>query len=165
MKKSLTYFARVVVLFVGLAAIAICVILLPELAREEAVGRPAGAQDVTIPFLLGSYVLATPFFVALYQTHKLLTFIDNGKAFSQKSLKALQNIKVCAIIFSLLVILATTLGLIFSKMVDPNEDVTFMVPLGLVFTFVPTVIAVFVAVLQKLISDAMSLKDENDLIV
>ncbi len=165
MKKGLTYFAHAVVLFVGLAAVAICVILLPELAREDAVTRPAGTQDLTVPFLIGSYILATPFFVALYQTHKFLTLIDNGRAFSKQSLKALQNIKICAVMFSLLVVLATTFGLISSKMIDPSEDVTFMVPLGFVFTFVPAVIAVFVAVLQKLLSDAMSLKDENDLIV
>jgi hypothetical protein len=52
-----------------------------------------------------------------------------------------------------------------ARSLDPREDVTFMVTIGFVFTFVSSVIAVFVAVLQKLLSDAVALKSENDLIV
>jgi hypothetical protein len=165
MKIGLTLFARGVVLLVGLAAVAICVILLPELVREELVGKPASAATESSFFLGVAYLLAVPFFIALFQTHKLLNLLDNGKAFSRESIIALQNVKICAVVFAILVVLATIAGITYAKMMDPREDVTFMVPFGIVFTFLPTIIAVFVAVLQKLLVEAMSMKDENDLIV
>lgn len=163
-KSGLTIFARAVVLLVGLAAVAICVILLPELAREESVGKPFN-PFVLYGFFAAAYAIAIPFFIALYQTHKLLNYIDNGKAFSEKTIQALQTIKMSAVVFSIMVVIATSAAIAIAKIVDPSEDVTFIVPLGLVLTFVPVVIAVFVAVFQKLIFDAMEMKSENDLIV
>jgi hypothetical protein len=157
-----TLFARVVLYLVGTAALAVLFILLPELAREEAVGKPT---DLTVPFLAVASVLATPFFVALYQTHQLLHLIDKNQAFSNRSINALRNIKICAIAFSLLIIITVIAGISISRMADPGEDVTFMVTFGIIFTFVSSVIAVFVAVLQKLLTDAVALKSENDLIV
>lgn len=163
-KSGSTIFARGVVYLVGIAALLVCTILLPELAREEAVGKPANAY-LTNLFLVGAYVLSIPFFVALYQTLQLLNYIDGNKAFSNRSIKALQNIKICAVVFSALIIVAVIAGISLSRSVDPREDVTFMVTLGFIFTFVSSVIAVFVAVLQKLLTDAVALKSENDLIV
>ena len=39
------------------------------------------------------YVAAIPFFVALYQAFKLLSYIDKNQAFSELSVKALKKIK------------------------------------------------------------------------
>lgn len=164
MKRKSTLFARGVVYLVGIAALAVCAILLPELAREEAVGKPVNPY-MTFGFLGGAYVLAIPFFIALYQTLKLLHYIDENKAFSQQSIKVLQNIKICTIVFSVMVIVAVIAGLSVSRIIDPREDVTFMVTFGLIFIFVSSIITVFVAVLQKLLADAVVMKSENDLIV
>ena len=81
-------------------------------------------------------MLSTPFFVALYQALKFLTYIDKNKAFSNKSIKALRNIKICATIFSVLVVVALVVGISVAKNMDPNEDVTGFVTLGFVFTFI-----------------------------
>ena len=164
MKQGSTIFARAVIYLVGIAALAVLIILLPELAREEAVGKPFN-PFVTFGFFAVAYLLSVPFFVGLYQAHKLLQYIDKNKAFSHQSIKALQNIKICAIVFSVLIIFAVVAGIIIARSIDPREDVTFMVPLGFMFTFVSAVIAVFVAVLQKLLTDAVAMKSENDLIV
>ena len=161
MKKNSTIFARLVLYLVGIAALAVCVILLPELAREES----AGKSDVTIPFLTVSYILATPFFVALYQSHKLLNYIDRNKAFSAESIRALKNIKICAIVFGVLIVLGVITLLSVARIVNPKEDVTGFATLGFIFTFISSVIAVFVAVLQRLLADAVIMKSENDLIV
>jgi len=164
MKQASTLFAKIVVLLVGLAALTVCLILLPELAREEMVGKPKSA-DITLPFLTVSYIMATPFFVALYQTFKLLQNVDKNKAFTHESIKILQTIKICAIIFCLLVIVIIIGGAILLRITNPEEDAPPFFMLGFVLTFVSGVIAVFVALLQKLLAEAISLKSENDLIV
>jgi len=46
-----------------------------------------------------------------------------------------------------------------------QDDAPGLMAIGLVFTFAPCVIAVFAAVLQRLITSAIALKSENDLTV
>lgn len=164
MKKGSVTFARSIVYIVLFAALAVCFLLLPELVREEAVGKPINIP-LTIAFFALSYLIATPFFVAIFQTLKVLEYIEKKQAFSELTIKALQTIKNCTYIFNGLVVLAVSGGVTISKMIDPREDVTFMVTFGFIFVFVASVIAVFVAVLQKLLMDAVALKSENDLIV
>jgi hypothetical protein len=163
MKQSIA-FAKIVVYLLGLGALAVCAILLPELVREESVGKTPD-PILTYGFLGGAYVLSLLFFVALYQTLKLLTLFDTGKAFTPKAIKTIQNIKACAIVFSIMIVGAAVSGLALAKSVDPTEDVTFIITIGLVLTFVSSVIAIFVAVLKKLLTDAIAMKSENDLIV
>lgn len=164
MKHGLLLFAKAVVYLLILATIAVCFILLPELAREEAVGKPVNPY-VTYGFLTGAYILAIPFFVALFQTLNLLRAIEINQTLSKYSIKALQNINYCVFVFIVLLWIGIIAGISVSRTVDPREDITFMFTLGGMSLFVSSVIAVFVAVLQKLLTDAISLKSENDLIV
>jgi hypothetical protein len=164
MKRGTTIFARGVIFLVGIAAFSVLTILLPELVREESVGKPINPY-LTYSFFAGVYILSIPFFVSLYQTLKLLNYIDENKAFSNRSIKALRNIKICAIVFSAMIIIEVVAGISLSRSIDPREDITPFITLGLTFTLVPSVIAVFVAVLQRLLADAGALKSENDLIV
>lgn len=163
-KSGSTMFVRGVVYLVGIAALLVCFVLIPELVREESVGKPINPY-LTFAFFVGVYTLSIPFFAALHQTLKLLQYIDKNKAFSDQSIQALQNIKICAIVFSALIVVAVIAVIGLARSVDPREDVTGFVSLGLMFTFVSSVISVFVAVLQKLLADAVALKSENDLIV
>lgn len=164
MKQGPTLFARGIVYLMGFAALAVCLILLPELAREEAAANPGGTRQ-TIPFFVAAYVLTIPFFIALYQVLKLLRYIDEGTAFSAQAVYALKNIKTCAITFSALVVVATVGGISWAQVIDPTEDVTGFVTLGFIFTFISSVIATFAAVLQRLLRDAIAMKAENDLTV
>jgi hypothetical protein len=164
MKNGLTTFARAVVYLVGVAALCVCFILIPELVREEGVGKPFNPYLV-YSFFAGVYLLALPFFVALYQTLKLFNYIDKNKAFSHQSIKALQNIKICAIVFSVMIVVAVATGIGVARSIDPTEDVTGFITLGFIFTFIPSIIAVFVAVLQRVLAEAVAMKSENDLIV
>lgn len=163
-RSGSTVFARGVVYLVGAAALSVCFILLPELVREESVGKTPNLF-LTISFLGSGYILSLPFFVALHQTLKLLNYIDMNKTFSHQSIKALQNIKLCAVIFGVLIVLAVVAWLSIARSIDPSEDVTFIVTFGGIFTFVASILAVFVALLQKLLTEAVALKSENDLIV
>jgi hypothetical protein len=164
MKLHTTFFARIVVLLVTLAAFSICFVLLPELAREEMVGKPKSA-DITLPFLTTAYVLATPFFIALFHSFKLLQLIDKKRAFSEEAIRVLRNIKICAIVFGVLIFITFIGGGMLLRHLNPAEDAPPFFMFGFVLTFISIIFAVFVAVLQKLLRDAVALKSENDLIV
>lgn len=164
MKQGSTIFARIVVYLIGLAALAVCIILLPELVREEAVGKSPNPY-LGYSFLACAYALSIPFFVALYQAHKLLKYFEANKAFTPQSIMALRNIKICAMVFSVMITVAVIVGMSIARRMDPGEDVTFIATIGFIFVSVSSVIAVFVALLQKLLTDAVALKSENDLII
>jgi hypothetical protein len=163
MKKGLTIITRGVVYLMAISVVAVCAILLPELAREEAVGKahPPSAY----PFLIGAWILSVPIFFALQQTLKLLNYIDKNIAFSKLSIKALRNIKFSTIVFGVLIAVSTITAIIIARQADPKEDVTFIISLGFIFVFTSSIIATFVAVLQRLLHDAIAVKKENDLII
>lgn len=163
MKNNTLIFARIVAYLVGFVAFAVLTILLPELAREEAAGKLN--PPVTWPFFVLAYILATPFFIAIYQTLQLLKLIDKNKAFSHDSIKALQNIKTCAISFSILIFLITVFGVSFLRAINPTEDAPPFFMMGSILTFISIIVTVFVALLKKILTDAVHMKSENDLIV
>jgi hypothetical protein len=154
MERSSTFFLRGVVILIGLIVLALCVFVLPVGISSDNVG---GYR----PILLGMYVTAIPFYIALYHTLKLLHLIDNNKAFSELSVQALGYIKYCATIIGVLY----ALGMPYIYLVADRDDAPGVVALGLAFTFTPMVIAVFAAVLQRLLHNAIAIKSENDLTV
>lgn len=154
MKQVSTLFLRSVVFIIGLIVLAICVFALPVGIRSDETG---GYR----PILLGLYVAAVPFFAALYQTLKLLQYIDKNEAFSDLSIKALTFIKYCALAISALF----AAGLPYIYHMADKDDAPGVLALALVITFASFVIATFAAVLQKLVQNAMAIKNENDLTV
>jgi hypothetical protein len=162
-KTGLTIITKGVIYLMGIAVISICAILLPELAREEAVANPNAGP--AYPFLIGAWVLTIPIFIALHQTLKLLSYIDTNNAFSNRSVITLQKIKMCAIAFSILIAVGAITVIVMARMDDPREEVTHIFTVGFIFTFASSVVATFAAVLKRLLQDAISIKSENDLIV
>ncbi|WP_413056719.1 DUF2975 domain-containing protein [Sporosarcina sp. 179-K 3D1 HS] len=158
--KRETVFLKFVVVLMGLPVLAICIFVLPVLSEYVAKIMPAFTSAKYL-FLFGMYATAMIFFFALYQTLKLLTYIDKNKAFSELSVLALKNIKYCAITISILY--AVELPIIFQ--IADADDAPGVVLIGLVITFASMVIAVFAAVLQKLLTHAIDIKLENDLTV
>ena len=106
------------------------------------------------------YGAAVPFYFALYQAFNLLRYIDENTAFSELSVKALKNIKCCAITIIGLYVLGLPLFRFIAKKVDPP-----IVLMGLIIIFASLVIAVFAAILQRLLQEAINIKSENDLTV
>ena len=145
---------RAVVLILGAAVLALCVFVLPAVIGEI-------SMDGYDPILLGMYVPAIPFFIALYQAWKLLSYIDKNKAFSDLSVKALKNIKYCAITISALY----AAGIPYIFYVADKDDAPGVAAMGLVIIFASVVIAAFAALLQKLLQNAIEIKSENDLTV
>jgi len=154
MKQGSTLFLKLVISLIGLAVLALCVYLL--LATIS-----SGEAGDFLPVLLVMYIAAIPFFFALYQTLKLLIYIDKSKAFSVSSVKALKNIKYCAIAISGLY----AAGMPFIVHLADKDDAPGATALGLVIIFASIVIATFAAVLQRLLQEAIDIKSENDLTV
>ena len=154
MKQSTTFILRGAVGLISLAVLALCVFVLPEGLRSENVG---GYRAI----ILGMYVTAVPFFIAVCHVLKLLTAIDRGTAFSGASVKALDVIKYCAI--SISIIYAGGMPYVF--IVADRDDAPGVVFIGLIFTAATVLVATFAAVLQKLLTSAIKIKSENDLTV
>jgi hypothetical protein len=104
---------------------------------------------------------AIPFFIALYQAFKLLGYIENGKVFSNISVKALKNIKYCGFAISLLYVI----GMPYVFYVVQKDDNTGVIAIGCVVIFASVVIATAAAVFEKLLQNAVDIKSENDLTV
>ena len=158
--KPETLFLKLAVLLMGFPVLALCIFLVPELGNLAAKLLP---EVNNIKYLVSIVfdASAIPFYFALYQAFKLLRYIDKNKAFSQISVKALKKIKHCAITISILHVLVLPLFYLFAE----KDDAPGVIFVGLVVPFASMVIAVFAAVLQKLLKNAIDIKSENDLTI
>lgn len=160
MEKVTTLFLKIAVILLGIPVLALCIFLVPEMANLAAKLLPEFAFIKYLVYIAFD-ASAIPFYFALYQAFKLLRYIDKNKAFSDLSVKALEKIKYCAITIIILHLLVLPLFYIFAE-VDDAPGVIFV---GLVVPFASMIIAVFAAVLQKLLQEAINIKSENDLTV
>jgi len=154
MKRGSTLLLKFVVILIGLSVLALLIVWGPRVIGEI----QWGGYD---PILLGLYVTAIPFFIALYQAWMLLNYIDKGTAFSALSVKALKNIKYCGIAISVMYLVEMP----YIFYVAELDDAPGAVLIGLVIIFASGVIATFAGLLQKLLKEALAIKAENDLTV
>jgi hypothetical protein len=147
-------FLRAVIFLIGAGVLALCIFVLPVGIRSDVTGFYR-------PILMGMYGPAIPFFIALYQGLILLRLIDTNTAFSPTSVAALKKIKFCALIISGLY----ALGMPYIYYAAEIDDAPGVIAIGLVIIFASIVIAVFAAVLQQLLQNAIDIKRENDLTV
>jgi hypothetical protein len=158
MKQGSTLFLKIAVFLIGAPVLALGIFGVTYLVNNPA--NPNYAH-ILYPIVIGMYISVIPFFVALYQAFKLLSYIDKSLAFSDFSVKALQKIKFCAMTMSGVYIVI----LPFVFLVAELDDAPGLVIVGMVPIFAPMVIAVFAAVLQRLLQEAITIKHENELTV
>lgn len=149
-KQASTIFLRIAVIFIGIPVLALCIFWLPSVV-----------DYLHYPILIGVYATAITFFFAIYQALKLLSYIDENKAFSELSVKALKYIKYCAITIS--IIYAALIPLVFP--IADADDAPGLMGFPVIFIFASSVVGVFVAVLQKLLKEAIDIKSDNDLTI
>ena len=163
MKKNSTIFLQVVIVLIGIVALAIMI----RFPLTE--GRAVNLDLFSIysdPFIIYGYVVSIAFFVALYQAFKLLGYIGQNKVFSLSSVKALRTIKYCAIILSFLIVIAAIyIRISFSVKSVTDDDPAGFIAVSIVTTFISIVIATVAAVFEKTLQSAVELKSENDLTV
>ncbi|MEG6520467.1 DUF2975 domain-containing protein [Desulfotomaculum sp. 1211_IL3151] len=156
--KPETLFLKIAVILMGLPVLVLCLLGLFWLAKDTV--NPDYAP-MLYPIVIGMYSASIPFYFALYQAIKLLSHIDKNKAFSELSVQNLKNIKYCAIAISTLYVLIMPFVYLFAE----QDDAPGLLIIGMVIIFASMVIAVFAAVLQKLLKYAIDIKSENDLTV
>ena len=158
MKRISTIFLQVVIMLIGIGALAI---LLWEPHIE---GRNAHATPFEIyfkdPFLAYAYAASIPFFVALYQAFKVSGYAGQNKIFSQAAVKALRMIKYCAIA----IIGFVAVSVIFMMFDDP-DDRPAGVFMRILITFPSIVVATAAAMFERILQNAVEIKSENDLTV
>src|SRR3989304_8473541 len=127
MKRSSTIFLQVVIVLIGIGALAL-MLWFPHIE-----GRNVHATLFEIyfkdPFLAYAYIASIAFFVALYQAFKLLGYIGQNKVFSLNSVKALRTIKYCAFITAAAIVAADVYIRIAA--ISNNEDAAGAVMLGI----------------------------------
>lgn len=160
MEKGTTLFLKIVLIAMGLPVLAFCILVLPSIAKELLGYYPAYSHFI-YAVLVVMYATALPYYMALYQSFKLLSLIDDNSAFSDRSVKALKNIKNCAYAISIMY----TLIMPFFYILGEFDDAPGIILIGLILVFASLVIAFFAAILQKLLKDAIEFKSENDLTV
>lgn len=159
MRNSSTLLLRIAVTIIGIPVFALCIFVLLLLTKNSVNLDP---KQFFYPFLIGLLISSIPFYLSLYQAFKLLSLIDKKQAFSQFSVEALRIIKLCAMAISGLYIVMAPLVLIIA---DLDDAPGLVVMFGVIPIFVSMVIAVFAALLQRLLQEAIDIKSENDLTV
>ncbi|GAB6443366.1 hypothetical protein CON36_35080 [Bacillus cereus] len=159
MKMVTTLFLKISVILIGIPVLALCVFLVPELADE--VTGFLGIHYIKYIIFILLYGGTLPFYFALYQAFKLLSYIDKNIAFSELSVRTLMRIKYCAISICSLHVL----GLPLYYLVADKDDAPGLIFVGMLIPFASLVIAVFAAVLQRVLEEAINIKSENDLTV
>ncbi|WP_144556008.1 DUF2975 domain-containing protein [Bacillus sp. X1(2014)] len=158
MKRGSTLFLKMAVFLMGVPVLALCIFGMSWLAKNPV--NP-DYDHILYPIVIGMYVSMIPFFAALYQAFKLLSYIDKNQAFSELSVQALKKIKFYALIISGVYVII----LPFVYFLAELDDAPGLIIIGMVPIFASVVIAVFAAVLQRLLQEAIDIKSENDLIV
>lgn len=143
MKKTFSVFLQILVVLIGIATLAIMIWFpLTE-------GRAANLDLLSIyadPFIIYGYLASIPFFIALYQAFRLLGNIGQNRVFSLASVKALQNIKYCAIIVSASIVAA---GLYIRVFHADGDDPAGFLALCIVTTFISIVVATIAGVFER----------------
>lgn len=160
MQRGTTLFLKAAVILIGIPVLALCVFLVPKIASYAAELYPDMMFMKYLVFI-DLYAAAIPFYFALYQAFHLLGYIDKNKAFSELAVRALSHIKSCAVAISALYVL----GMPLFYLVAEVDDAPGIIIIGLVLIFASMVFAVFAAVLQRLLREAIDIKSEHDLTV
>ncbi|EJQ50642.1 Uncharacterized protein BWINRASL_02816 [Bacillus mycoides] len=160
MKQGSTLFLKTAIILMGIPVLALCIFLVPNIGNYAAELYPDIAY-IKYLILINLYATVVPFYFALYQAFKLVSYIDKGNAFSKLSVRALKKIKHCAVTISILYVV----GMPLFYLVAERDDAPGIIIFGMLLIFASMVIAVFAAVLQRLLKDAIDIKSENDLTV
>lgn len=159
MKQYSTLILRAAIFIAGAIVLAIC-----GGAAWQAIKLDSSAASVILAyvFLAGSCLASVPCFIALYQSYKLLGYIDTNRAFSELSVKALRIIMHSALTEFFICTLG---GLPFFYILAEKEDAPGLVLIGAAIAGIAFIIFVFASVLSRLLQEAIVMKSENDLTI
>jgi hypothetical protein len=160
MKRVSTLFLRAAILAVAVIVLAICIFALPAMWRAVPGDYP-NIRYVFYVIILALYAAAIPFYFALYQAVRLLSYMDKGTAFSGLSVRSLKHIELSALVISLIFLITLPFVYIWAE----TDDAPGLVVIGMFLVAAPFTIGIFADVLQRLFREAIDYKAENELTV
>lgn len=160
MKRGSTLFLKASLIVLGLMVLGVCIIMFVGLAGEG-IRNMLYFNRLVSPLVLIVWLTAIPFYIALSQAWKLLGCIDKNIAFSEFSREALKKIKYCAVTIGVLYTAALPQFFILAQ----ADDAPGIVIIGLVLVGASCTVAVFAAVLEKLVKSATAIQSEHDLTI
>src|SRR5690606_23344943 len=143
MKRIPTLFLQVVVVLIGIVALAILI----RFPLTE--GRAVNLDLFSIysdPLILFAYAASIAFFVALYKAFRLLGYIGQNRVFSSNSVGALKSIKYCAIVLSICIV---TAGIYVKITHHKDDDPDSFLSMCLVYTYASYVVVICASILDK----------------
>ncbi len=155
-KKSLAVFLQGVIVLIGIVALAMMI----RFPLTE--GRAANLDLFSIysdPFILYGYAVSIPFFIALYNAFKLLGYIGQNKVFTLNAVRALRNIKYCAILLNILIVMA---GLYIMMFHNKDDDPAGFLAMCIVTTFISIIVVTAVAMFEKILQIGVDIQLENE---
>ncbi len=158
MKRTSTVFLQVVVVLIGIGALAL---LLWEPHVEGVNAHATFFQVYLDPFIALVYAGSIPFFVGVYQAFKVLGYAGKNRVFSPAAVKALRTIKYCAITIIGFVVIEEVIIMLNHG----SDDAAAGVFMGVLITFGSIVIATAAAMFERILQNAVDIKSENDLTV
>ena len=158
MKKGTTIFLKMAIILMGLPVLALSIWGMISLIQY-----PANKEYAWLlyPIVGGVYLASIPYYFGLYQSFRLLCLIDKNQAFSHQSVTGLRNIKYCGLVISAIFVVLMP----FIFMVAEKDDAPGLIIFAMLPIFAAMVVAVFSAVLERLLKEAIDIKSENDLTV
>ena len=161
MKRSSTLFLQVVIVLIGIGAVALL------LWEPQIEGVNAHATNFEIyfkdPFLALVYAGSIPFFMALYQAFRILAYVRQETTFSPATVKALRTIKYCALAIIGFVVVEEFFILLMNNRDNDNPGAPIFI--GVLIIFPSIVVATAAAMFERILQNAVDLKSENDLTV
>jgi hypothetical protein len=161
MKRSSTIFLQIVIVLLGIAALAL---LLWE-PQVEGVNKNRTNFEIYFqdPFLALVYAGSIPFFIALYQANRALGYVGRNQVFSPEVVKALRIIKYCALAIIGFVVVEEIWIMLMNNRDNDNPGAPIFI--GILIIFPSIVVATVAAMFERILQNAVDLKSENDLTV
>ena len=158
--RASTNFLRIVMAVMAAVAGLLLVLVIPAIYKDWNLEFP-NVGYARIPVITLLVTSAVIFYAVLHQAVKLLGYIDKNKAFSRLTVKTLEKIKYLAVLMSGVHVLL----LPFTYAVAQEDDAPGLIVIGMLFALAPFAIAVFTALMQRLLQNVIDIKSENDLTV
>lgn len=161
MKRSSIIFLQIVIVLIGVAALAL---LLWE-PQVEGVNKNRTNFEIYFqdPFLALVYAGSIPFFIALYQAIRALGYVGRDQVFSPEVVRALRIIRYCALAIIGFVIVEEIWILLMNG--GDNDNPGAPIFLGLLIVLPSIVVATTAGMFERVLQNAVDLKSENDLTV
>ena len=157
MQRGITLFLKAAVILIGLPILAIYVFVVPGIGHFAAELYPE-SPSIRIWVWIDLYATAIPFYWALVESFRLLGHIEHKRAFSDLAVQALKRIKYSGMGVGGLF----ALGMPLFYLMAARDDAPGIIVIGMVIVFASLVIAVFAAVLQQLLQEAIAIQLENE---